>query len=227
MRTLGFLLFLVATLSFSGCAAVDNLYPPPNKITESVDKDGNPVKVTEPAYRPAVDTGGFFESKNLSNFYNYQGKRSDNHKESAENKVAAINANAIKAAEKAATNTEVVLIYLLAGQQIAAISVDPPPDGLKPPATMADIFGQNFTNWANLGLNIYSAYKNNTNTNSTADDSPTINLTGNGNYFNYKSPNSFNPTYTISGESSGTWDTNKYQFDDHSTESKSTSTSLF
>ena len=95
---------LMAIFALSGCAAVDNLYPPPNKITESVDKDGNPVKITEPAYRQSVDTGGFFESANLKNFYTYQSKRSDNHKESAENKVAAINSNAIKAAEKAAAN---------------------------------------------------------------------------------------------------------------------------
>ena len=206
-------LLLAMVLMLSGCGI---LYPPPTKTTTLE----NGTVITE----PSTDASGFFESKNLSNFYAMEMNRVDKHSAVVEKKIAALQEAGRTMLNEAQTQGEKLLASVVTSLQVNAIPVDPPPSGIKPPVILADFANVNLVPILTLAGNLWLRSGDMSN---SGNDSPSLNNSGNGNTINYMSPNSFNPSYNLSGEASGTFNIGTYNITDSSSTDKSTTTSLF
>jgi len=181
------MIMLLAALS--GCSSIPGYGTGPMKTTKiTVDPD---TKVeTTVIEEPVVQTaGGFFESKNLSNYYAYKDKREDNHKANVKILSADIRALAEMAVAKSQTSAEAVLSAMNGALLIAQIDPSPAPTGEKPPTTISDFFTVNagvILNSIFQGWNIIE----NHNRSSNSQSAITLTNTGDGNIFYQSDKNS-------------------------------------
>ena len=210
-------LFMVFLLS--GC-----LFDATKTTTQrSLDPEGNPVEtVTE---EPVTSTP-FFESGNLNKFYEYEGNRVDKFNAMASKKIDFIKEQGAKRQADLATPTERTLSNLVDTLLVAQIPTSPPPDGIAPPKTMADVGEKTIIPALQLALQAYGYGLFGDIERPQSDSSVSIVNSGLGDVF-FQSENNKNPVLTVSGESSGMFDFGLYKGGDAITSTDSSQKTLW
>lgn len=140
-------------------------------------------------------SSSFFASENTRDYYDFEGKRSDNHAKVSQAKIDFIRENAIKREGSYTTATERLQSNIIDSLLVGQIQTAPPPSGVLAPKTMADIFDRNLTSWAGIFIQGWQLYKGNSDRNS--DSSMTISSSGSGSVFVGSNGNSLQD-YTLS-----------------------------
>ena len=193
--TIVVLLLSVSMMTF-GCGATKTT------TTRTVDDENN---VVETVTEEPVDSTPFFESGNLQKYFEYEGGRVDKFNALASKKIDFIKEQGVKRQESLTTPVERTLSNLVDTLLVAQIPTAPPPDGIAPPKTMADVADKNLIPLGQLTLQAYTAGIFGDFDRPQSDSSVTINSSGLGDVF-FQSHDNKNPVLTVSGESSGTFD---------------------
>jgi len=214
MKSTAWLLLLV----LAGCA-------PSTKTTTTLtyDAENKPVETT---VEEPIDTTPFFESGNLNNYFEYEGKRVDKFNVLALKKIDFIKEQGLARAKDLTTPVERALSNIVDTLLVAQIPTAPPPDGIAPPKTMVDFVDKNFVPIAQLTLQGYMGGLFGNYDRPQTDSSVTINSSGLGDVF-FQSQNNKNPLLTVSGESSGTFDFGLSKGGDYTSKSDSSQKTLW
>jgi hypothetical protein len=149
----GILAVLAVAVFLGGCGLTGQQGVKTTRITVDPGSKVETTVIEEPVQQTA---GGFFESANLKNHYNFEIARFDRHEKVAEMKIGAIqsNVNQVMAMDGPTAN-EKFLYNLNANLLIDRIQTSPGQSGVKSPKTMVDVADGQLTNWLGLGLQVW------------------------------------------------------------------------
>lgn len=191
----GVMAALVVAVGVSGCGAKVETRYETDRLT------GEPIRI-------ATERKSFWQSDNLDRHYAFEIERTRWAAETADRKITAIQAEALRTAPLLDDPVARALHGILTQMQVAMVQVSPGPSGVAPPKTMADFWGANLIPLMSVGLQAYQVFGGgwgDTWTQQTATDSPEIAVTGSGNNVFFKSDGNQNPAYTMSvGEGANT-----------------------
>lgn len=176
-----FIILALSSLVLCSCAA-------PTKTTTTTSTDSTTLAKTVTVSEEPVKESGWWESENLTNYY-------DTIKFAAKECRGMISsqANAIlKTSDNVEyTKTEAVMMSVIQSQQIASLKCDQL--NIKAPTILADVANQNLLGLLNFSLLAYRTFGSDPTEN---NNSPNLTNTGSGNIF-FNSDGNMNPNYNL------------------------------